>query len=71
MHDFIYKDDICTINEYDGCGRPPLPKNKIKEKFPIWLPSHPPSYDMEADCFPVSESTENKLEPYLWGRELN
>ena len=32
---------------------------KNKEKFPVWLPSHPPSTKMEADCFPVSENTEN------------
>ena len=31
-----------------------------KEKFPVWLPSYPPFYNMEADCFPVSENTENK-----------
>ena len=35
---------------------------KTMEKFPVWLPSHPPVYEMEADCFPVSENTENKLD---------
>ena len=34
-------------------------KNK-KEKFPVRLPSHSPFYDMEPDCFPVSENAENK-----------
>ena len=29
---------------------------KTKEKFPVWLPSHPPVYEMEADCFPVTEN---------------
>ena len=29
------------------------PRKKI---FPVWLPFHPPIYDMEADCFPVSEN---------------
>ena len=33
---------------------------KTKEKFPVWLPSHPPVYEMEADNFPVSQNTENK-----------
>ena len=37
-------------------------QNKTTEKFPICLPSHPPVYDMETDCFPVSESIENKLD---------
>ena len=62
MHDFIYKDDICTINEYDGDGRkkPKKKWNKTKEKFPLWLPSHPPVFDIEADCFLVSEGSENK-----------
>ena len=31
-----------------------------KERIPVWLPYHPPFYDMEADCFPMSENTENK-----------
>ena len=30
------------------------------KKIPVWLPSHLPVYEMEADCFPVSENTENK-----------
>ena len=36
--------------------------SKQKKKFPVWLPSHPPFYEMVADCFPVSENTENKLD---------
>ena len=35
---------------------------KTKEKFPVWLLSHPHFYDMEANCFPVSENTENELD---------
>ena len=36
-------------------------KDGTKEKiFPVWLPSYFPVYEMEADCFPVSENTENK-----------
>ena len=33
---------------------------KKRKKFPVWLPSHPHFYDMEAYCFPVSKNTENK-----------
>ena len=33
---------------------------KTKEKFPVWLPFHLPVKELEADCFPVSENTENK-----------
>ena len=29
---------------------------KTKEKIPVWLPSHSLVYEMEADCFPVSEN---------------
>ena len=47
-NDFIYKNMVC-----DGDGR------KTTKKFPVWLPSHPPIYDMEADCFTVSKNTEN------------
>ena len=37
-------------------------ENETNEKnfFPVWLPSHPPVYEKEADYFPVSEDTENK-----------
>ena len=35
-------------------------EKETKEKFPVWLPSYPPFYDMDADCFPVSENAENK-----------
>ena len=45
-----------------GMGEKPrnIQNTKTKEKFPVWLPSHPPVYEMGADCFPVSENTENK-----------
>ena len=33
---------------------------KTKENFTVWLPSHSPVYEMEAECFPVSENTENE-----------
>ena len=47
--DFIYK------MLYVGDRR----KNH-KKKFPVWLPSHPLFYNMEADCFLVSKNAENK-----------
>ena len=48
---------------YDGDGRKKNKNENTKPRkkiFPVWLPSHPPVYDMEADCFPVSENTKNK-----------
>ena len=44
---------------YGGDGRK-IQKTKQKKKFPVWLPSHPPVYEVEADYCPVSENTENK-----------
>ena len=46
---------------YDGNGRktPKCNKTNLSE-IPHWLPSHPPVYEIEADCFPVFENTENK-----------
>ena len=46
-------------------GKPLLKENvkkglKTRNKFPVWLLSYPPFYDMEADCFPVSDNIENK-----------
>ena len=42
-----------------GMGKEPriIYKAKTKEKSPVWLPVYE---KMEADCFPVSENTENK-----------
>ena len=37
-------------------------KGNERKKIPVWLPSHPFFYDMEADCFPVNENAENKPE---------
>ena len=49
-----------------GMGEnPEREKVTIKDqgkKFPVWLPSHSPVYDMVAECFPVSKNTENKPE---------
>ena len=59
---------LFTIDDlYDGDGRktPKYTKKwiqKQRKKFPIWLPSHPLSTKMEADYFPVSENTKNKLD---------
>ena len=35
-----------------GMGEKPRNIYKNKEKSPVWLPSHPPSIKLEADCFP-------------------
>ena len=37
-----------------------LQKAKQRKKFPVWLLSHFHVYEMEADCFPVSENAQNK-----------
>ena len=47
--------DLFTMSVYDGNGRKTpkyTKKRETKEKFPVWLPSHPPSIKLEADCFP-------------------
>ena len=47
---------------YDGDRRKTLKYTKDEtneKKFPVWLPSYPPIYEVEADSFPVSEITEN------------
>ena len=33
---------------------------KLRKKISVGLLSYPPFSDLEADCFPVSENTENK-----------
>ena len=50
--------DLFIMTVYDDNGRktPKYIQRKQRKKFPIWLPSHPPVYEMEADCFPVSEN---------------
>ena len=54
---FIYND--CVWWEWEK--NPEIyTERKQRKKFPVWLPSHLPVYEMEADCFPVSENTENK-----------
>ena len=60
MYDFIYK--IAFIyRSVVWWGWEKIPKEerkrlKTKEKIPVWLPSHPHFYDMEAEFFPVSEN---------------
>ena len=52
MYDFIYNKWF-IYNEYGGNGRKP-PKyiqTKNKEKFPVWLPSHPPVYKIGGRLF--------------------
>ena len=56
--------DLFTMNIYDGNGRknPKYIQTKTKEKIPPFgcPPTPTPSTKIEADCFPVSEITENK-----------
>ena len=33
-----------------------IQKTKQREKIPVWLPSHPPVAEVEADWFPMSEN---------------
>ena len=60
---------VCMIylQEYYMMGmgeeNPEMYKHETKEKFPVWLPSYPPVYEMEAGCFPVFQNTENKSDP--------
>ena len=44
---------------YDGNERktPKYTKDEIKKKFPVWLSSHPPVYEVEVDCFPKTPKT--------------
>ena len=37
-----------------------IQKRKQRKKFTAFLHSHHPVYEMEADCFPMSENTENE-----------
>ena len=48
------------LSDGDGRKTPKNTKDEAKQKFPVWLPSHSPVYNVEADCFPVSENTKNK-----------
>ena len=64
MYDFIYKNDFVCKNVYEmGMGEK---TERECKKIPVWLPSHPLVYDMEADYFPVSENTENKPDLPIW-----
>ena len=52
--------DLFTMNIYDGKGRKTSKyiQTKTKEKIPPFgCPPIPPSTKMEADCFPVSETS--------------
>ena len=55
MYDFIYRDDYLFTRMAEKTWK----RKGNERKIPVWLPSHPRFYDMEADCFPVSENAEN------------
>ena len=63
MYDFIYETWFYLQNVV-GWGSEKKPET---EKFPVWLPSHPAFYNMETDCFLVSENAENKPDLPLVG----
>ena len=63
MYDFIYNmHNLFARMLYDGYGRkiPEMYKNETKEKTPHWVDLPPPVYEIEDDCFPVSNNNENK-----------
>ena len=41
-------------------GEKPRNIQKQVKKFSVYLPSNPRFYDMDADCFQVSENTKSK-----------
>ena len=72
MHDFIYNLRFLQMNSYDGDGRKnPEIYTETKEKSPVWLPSHPPVYKLEADCFPGREEPKTSRTYPRWGRDPN
>ena len=67
MNDFIYKKGFIYKMLHDGDGRK-KPETKKKNPRLVTLPS--PFYDMETDCFPVSENAEKQAGPTLSGRGI-
>ena len=50
------------LYDEDGWKTPKYTKDETKEKIPFgWTPI-PTIYKVEANCFPVSENTKNKLD---------
>ena len=61
--------DLFTMNLYDGNVRKP-PKyvqTKNKEKFPVWLPSHPPVYENGGRLFFGVRKNRKQAGPSLGG----
>ena len=56
-----------SIQSYGDGRKSSERKWEMKEKNPRWLPSHPPFYDMEANCFPVFEKQRKQAGPTLSG----
>ena len=61
--------DLFTMNLYDGYGRktPKYIHTKTKEKFPVWLPSHPPVYENGGRLFSGVRKHRKQAGPTLGG----
>ena len=61
--------DLFTMNLYDGNGRktPKYVQTKTKEKFPVWLPSHPPVYENGGRLFSDVRKHRKQAGPTLGG----
>ena len=66
MYDFIYNlwfiyNEFCMMGMREKARNiQKKKKNEYENQGKMWLPSNNPIYEMEADCFPVPENTENK-----------
>ena len=73
MNDFIYKYDLFTMNMM-GMGEKPrnmYKSKKQKEKFPVWLPSHPPVYKIGGRLFSGTKEPETSRTCPRWDRNPN
>ena len=57
------------MNLYAGDGRktPKYVQTKTKEKFPVWLPSHPPVYENRGRLFSGVRKHRKQAGPTLGG----
>ena len=61
----LFTEMVLFTSMWWGWEKKPEKKRETKEKIPVWLFSHPFFYDLETDCFQVSENAENKPNLYL------